>query len=205
MVSRSRFGGRVGDGFTITMEPGGLKLLRGMEKWADLIEDASEAWPHVTNLIHRHNMRTFKSEGAATGNRRKWAPLSPAYAIQKAREFPGRPILVRTGALRSALTGGSGSRVRKTKKTLTVGAKGEQARIGTYHQLGTAYMPARPPIKFDPRIKPGTLPYVVSQILQTMIVAKRRKALGADAGIIDAKDFERRQGSMKRLARKSTR
>ena len=205
MVSRSRFGGRVGDGFTITMEPGGLKLLRGMEKWADLIQDASEAWPHVTSLIHRHNMRTFRTRGAGTGDGRKWVRLSPRYRARKARDFPGRPILVRTGALRSALTGGSGSRVRKTKKTLTVGASGEQAEIGTYHQLGTSSMPARPPIKFDPRIKPGTLPYVVAQILQAMIVAKRRKALGADAGIIDAKDFERRQGSMQRLARKKTR
>ena len=205
MVSRSRFGGRVGDGFTITMEPGGLKLLRGMEKWAALIQDASEAWPPVTNLIHRHNMRTFRTRGAGTGDGRKWVRLSPRYRARKARDFPGRPILVRTGALRSALTGGSGSRVRKTKKTLTVGASGEQAEIGTYHQLGTAYMPARPPIKFDPRIKPGTLPYVVAQILQAMIVAKRRKALGAAAGIIDAKDFERRQGSMQRLARKNTR
>ena len=205
MVQRSQFGGKVGEGFSITMEPGGLKLLRGMEKWADLIDDASEAWPHVTTLIHRHNGRTFKTRGKGTGDGRKWVRLSPRYRARKAREFPGRPILVRTGALRSALTGGSGSRVRANKKSLSVGAKGEPERIGTYHQFGTRNMPARPPIKFDPRVKKGTLPYVISQILQSMIVAKRRQALGADAGIIDAKAFERRQVSMNRLARMKTR
>lgn len=206
MIDRSRFGGQVGAGFSVTMDPGGATLLRGMERWADLLNDASDAWPHVTDLIHRHNLRTFESEGSATGDRRAWVPLSPRYAARKAREFPGRPILVRTAALRSALTsGGSGSRVRKSRRSLEVGARGEQARIGEYHQTGTAYMPARPPVKYDPRIVKGTLPFAVSQILQTLIVAKRRAALGADAGVIDAEAIERRNGSMAKIARSRTR
>lgn len=42
----------------------------------------------------------FDSEGG--GN---WDPLSPRYAAWKQRHFPGRRIMVRTGALRDSLDG----------------------------------------------------------------------------------------------------
>ncbi len=46
--------------------------------------------------------RIFDSEGQALGSR--WRPLSPEYAAAKSRDYPGTPILVRTGRLRSSLT-----------------------------------------------------------------------------------------------------
>lgn len=41
----------------------------------------------------------FDTEGEATGS--PWQPLSAKYAAEKARDYPGMPILQRTGAMRA--------------------------------------------------------------------------------------------------------
>ena len=80
--------------------------------------------------------KIFASEGQALG--RRWAPLSPDYAAQKARSYPGQPILVRTGRLRDSLT-----------KTPTLRFRGNTMEIGTnvpysqYHQNGEGRNPRR--------------------------------------------------------------
>lgn len=203
---RSRFGGQVSQSVSITMEPGGAELAAGMERWAELVGDFSEAWPAVTRLVRRHHGRTFDSEGAATGPKRRWVPLSPRYAAIKARDFPGRPLLVRTTALRRALVeGGPGSRVRETKDSVEIGVTGDVGKIAGYHQKGTPRMPARPPVQFDRSLaNKNSLPFVVSQILQRIIVDHRKAALGANAGVLDADVLEKRLGSLDRLSRRGT-
>jgi hypothetical protein len=204
---KAQFGGRMGGGVSIVMDPSGAELASGLERWAARVNDFSEAWPHAIKLIHAHNKRTFDSEGSATGDGRRWAALTPNYARRKAREYPGQPLLVRTSALRSALTGvGSGSRTRSTKKGLEVGASGRNARIGRYHQFGTPNMVARPPVKFrrDLRDK-SSLAWVISQMLQRVIVDHRKAALGAAADVMDVEVADRRTASLERLSRLKTR
>lgn len=197
--------GQVSDSVRITLQPSGARLISGIERWAELVDDFSPAWPHVTTLIRRHYKRTFDSRGARVGDGRKWARLSPRYRARKAREFPGRPLLVRTSALRSAMVGGgSGSLVQKRAKRLSVGLRGRNRRIAEYHQTGTRNMPARPVVKFDPTIRDGTLPWTISQILQSLIVAYRKQALGVDDVFTDSAKAKRR-GSMQKLARRKTR
>jgi len=203
---RQKFGGQVDQAVSIVMEPGGAEIAAGMERWAALVGDFGEAWPAVTKLIHRHNARTFASEGAATGDRRRWAELTPRYSAIKAREFPGRPLLVRTAALRSALTGvGPGSQVVSSRTSLEVSARGESRQIGEYHQRGTSRMVARPPVKFarSLRNKRGLM-FVVSQMLQRIIVDHRKAALGVNADVMDAASVERRLGSLDTLSRRRT-
>jgi hypothetical protein len=65
-------------------------------------------------------------------------------------------------------------------------------------------MPARPVVKFDPTIRDGTLPWTISQILQSLIVAYRKQALGVDDVFTDSAKAKRR-GSMQKLARRKTR
>jgi len=200
---RSQFGGRTGGGPSIVMDPSGAELAAGMEAWAKLVPDFSDAWGPMTDLIHRHNARTFRTRGAGTGDRRRWRRLSPRYRAIKAREFPGRGLLVRTSALRNALTGsGSGSRVKRTKGSLEVGIKGPAAEYGKYHQTGTRNMPARPPIKFSRNLRnKNSLTFVVSQMLQRVVVEHRKAALGRHAGVLDV---EKRTASLERLARIKT-
>jgi hypothetical protein len=194
------------------MDPSGAELAVGLERWASLVGDFSEAWPHITKLIHRHNLRTFRSEGSATGPKRRWAALSPRYAAWKSRRFPGRPILVLSGALRRALTQtGRGALVKSSKGSLEVGIKpGKTARIAGYHQRGVppgdgSRMPARPPVQFVRSLRnKNSLPFVVSQMLQRIVVDHRKAALGSSAGVFDADTVERRLGSLEALSRRRT-
>lgn len=62
----------------------------------------------------------------------RWPPLSPRYAARKAIEFPGAPILVRTGTLRRSMTiqGASGN-IAAISKTSAV--FGTSVPYGIYH------------------------------------------------------------------------
>lgn len=80
--------------------------------------------------------RIFQTQGAALGS--PWRPLSPEYAQAKQRDYPGQPILVRTGRLRESLT-----------ERPTVRFRGNTMEIGTnvpysqYHQRGMGNNPLR--------------------------------------------------------------
>jgi len=64
----------------------------------------------------------FASEGRVGGP--GWRPLNPEYAAWKARNFPGQPILQRTGALYSSLTtrGAPGQYRQITDRTMELGS-----------------------------------------------------------------------------------
>ena len=70
---------------------------------------------------------------------RPFTPLSPQYAKTKARRYPGRPILVRTGEMMADLV----VRATSTMFRLEWGSA-ESARKAGWHQRGTRKMPARP-------------------------------------------------------------
>ena len=189
------------------LDPGAAEIARGMEKWASLVEDFGPAWHAIEGLTRRHHARTFDSVGAATGTRRRpWARLTPKYEAWKARHFPGRPILVRTGALRRAMVdGGAGSATQRTTKSLVMGLRGEIKDRAGWHQFGTRRMVARPPFQLDPDPRPsGTYAYAVGQILQRVVVDARKKALGVE-GYTDSSAFDRQVASLDRLSRRETR
>lgn len=92
-----------------------------------------------------------------------WAPLSPRYARRKARQTKGLrkgmkaagksvpagaglPMLVRTGALRDAITGG-GATVRRTAPEAFVIEWANDPHYATYLHNGTPKMPKRSPIE----------------------------------------------------------
>jgi len=62
--------------------------------------DLKDPLQRVRDLLVRTTGENFQTEGTrGTGG---WQPLSPAYAAWKESAFPGRPMLVRTGDMRSA-------------------------------------------------------------------------------------------------------
>lgn len=75
-----------------------------------------------------------------------WAPLSHEYAGWKSLHFPGKPILVATGALKDSLTGGSGYIEKIGDHDLELGTSDPKAE---HHEYGTHKMPARPFMKVD--------------------------------------------------------
>lgn len=173
-----------------TDEPAG-KIALGFEQWADLISDWRPTFRNVITLFRRHEGRHFDSEGSSTGAR--WAPLSERYGAWKAAQYPGRPILVLTGALRAALVDGRGpGAIEKIgPRRMEIGVDSGVLPYAQAHQTGIpGRLPARPPIRFDgdPRNK-SSLGFAVAQAFQRQIVDARKRALSgattppSDAGL----------------------
>lgn len=100
-----------------------------------------------------------------------WAPLSKPYAEWKTRHYPGKGILERTGAMRTAFSGGSGMEIVVTANSLQI----DPMRVAywRFHQTGTKKMPARPILQFDSR-----------QVQEmTGYLEKRVAMLAGDAGL----------------------
>lgn len=109
--------------------------LRG---FASTMLDLRPFWPLVVPMFIRWMGEQFASEGQWGGE--EWAPLSADYAVYKAERFPGKSILIRTGALRRAAS--SPSRIA-TPSSLTLSIVDPKIE---WMQDGTDKMPARPVI-----------------------------------------------------------
>jgi len=83
---------------------GDVQLLRSFRKFADNVKDLSEAFREIAQDFHQTvERKQFESEGAyGSGG---WAPLSEEYASWKAKNFPGRPLMVLSGDLKESLMG----------------------------------------------------------------------------------------------------
>ena len=105
-------------------------------------------FPNLTAALEAVTEKQFAAQGHGTTG--GWMPLSPEYARWKNLHWPGRPILVLTGALREALTnsGASGALRETTPTTMAYGTQGIE--YASYHQGGApdVNLPARPPVDF---------------------------------------------------------
>ncbi len=122
---------------------GDVQLARSFSRFADDVKDLSDAFREIAKDFHEVvERKQFESEGSyGSGG---WAALSPDYAEQKARDFPGRPLLVRTGLMKESLLGENPWSIEDIQPLqMKVGTKLEYA---IYHQKKTSKMPARPVI-----------------------------------------------------------
>lgn len=109
-----------------------IEVLRDLRMRA---RDQRPGWAKVARHLETVVDRQFDSEGRYL-NGRRWAPLSPPYAVKKkAAGFSGG-ILTRTGRLRRSFR-----TIRVTKNRLVFGSRLDRA---AWHQHGTRKMPARP-------------------------------------------------------------
>lgn len=109
---------------------------RRLRQLSLFLSDLRPFWPVVTRLVRGWWSRQFETRGAFGG--RPWAPLSPAYREWKEKHYPGKPILVQTGALRRAA---SSPQRFVTPRTLTLVINDEKLE---HHQEGGPNLPARP-------------------------------------------------------------
>lgn len=84
---------------------------------------------------------------AAQGTPRGWAALSPAYARWKAVNFPGMPLLQRTGRMKRGFSFEARPRSLRVINRVTAGQSTNIPRW-RFHQEGTSRMPARPMLQF---------------------------------------------------------
>jgi hypothetical protein len=115
---------------------GDEELRAKLEKFASLIGDMRLFGPSLVPIFIGWMRDVFASEGAWGGT--PWAPLSPTYAAEKGKRYPGRSILIREGALRDAA---SRPMREVTPRTLTLWIDND---VAPFHQEGTDRMPARP-------------------------------------------------------------
>lgn len=198
--------------FAMTMEPSGKELSLAFSKWSRLIDDFAPIFADVEKIFYKHEAKSFASVGKSTG--KPWAPLSEDYRAWKRKHFPGRPVLQRRGALLAALTrrGARGSLRKITKKGMEIGldAQTEIGKYGEAHTFGTKTMPARPPIRFDPKAhspnikragsglgKVVPLGTAIAQLFQVYIVRARKRA-HADV-FVDDMDWRRMRRGVLRL------
>lgn len=106
---------------------------------ADRARDLRPAWRAVVAYLRAATIQQFASQGGRLGT--PWQPLSPAYAIAKARKYPGQPILRATDAMFNSLAGQTADSVVEIEpQVMSYGTKDRKAH---WHQYGTTRMPAR--------------------------------------------------------------
>lgn len=108
-----------------------------LDRFAQRISDPTPVWEELADRFVDLQGRNFESRGRTMGA--AWSPLSPKYGSWKARHFPGKGILERTGDLRDSLAGTLGIR-EFNRNSMTVGT---QLSYASYHQFGTKNLPAR--------------------------------------------------------------
>lgn len=194
MALRDQFAGRkASNEFRFVWDPPIGDIAIGVEGWADLLSDFTEFFVRVVEVVRRHLGKQFDTEGAYTGER--WQELSEAYADWKETAFPGRPILVLTGALRSAaVEGGPGSLEVVRPRQMAVGVDSAVLPYARYHQSGMG-VPARPIMRLTPKFKG-----VLAQLFQAYVVWARKAALKVDDPFLD----ERFESRMEVIAASST-
>ena len=219
-AARGRLGGRGAASFVLEMEPDARDIQMGFSRWASKVDNWGLAFADVVRLFHAHERQHFKTEGRSTG--RKFRKLSESYKKWKQKNYPGRPILVLRGALRTALVrGGPGTAgIRRiTRDSLTVGIdpSSDVAVYARAHSEGKrrgGRMPKRPPVRFDPTVHSTALNQVghigakiplgsaIAQIFQVYIV-KARKEAHADKFFADRYDWRKMRRGVMRLGGKT--
>lgn len=97
------------------------------------IADWTPFWNfYFSPLFYQREEEIFASGGGA----KPWAALSPAYSTWKTKHFPGRGILMASGALKTSLTRpfSAGSVYRPSAQALAIGSSLPYARA---HFTGT--------------------------------------------------------------------
>lgn len=113
---------------------------RIFENMAHIPDDYREPFELMAEEFWRQNEATFQAEGLPE----PWMPLSPKYRKWKEKHYPGKPILVRSGALKASLVNGTAEgaiyEVFPTQMIL-----GTEVPHAIYHQTGSMKVQNRPP------------------------------------------------------------
>lgn len=123
---------------TIFIKHNLLRLQENFGKWLRTIPDSTDAFERFIPEFQKSREGWILSGRTVDGIR--FAPLSPKYKAWKDRHYPGRPILIRTGRLLSAVTGGPGWFHRSMPKELRIYIT---VPYSSYLQDGTSKMPQR--------------------------------------------------------------
>jgi hypothetical protein len=95
------------------------RLQSNFIRWVDRISDMRPAYRKFIPEFQRNRVGWNKAQRTVDGG--KYAPLSPKYAEQKRKKFGRKPILIASGRLMTAVSGGQGFIQKIGKKEMTLG------------------------------------------------------------------------------------
>lgn len=125
---------------------GDVQLDRTLARFQARAVDARPAFEQISESFLRAERKQFASQGEyGSGG---WRPLSPSYAAWKAKHYPGKGILVRTGELQKSLT--EGPQVKVIEPHLMI--IGSAVDHGYYHQRGDG-VPQRRPVEIPASLR----------------------------------------------------
>ena len=134
----------------LTLRLGGVELVsRALGVQAEAVKDLTPAWEQIIERFKAAERYAFTREGAV-GDMPSWAPLAESTLRSKVRKGQSTKVLVATGRMREALTGGAGFYSKVRPLQLEIGTDNE---VWEYHQYGTKHMPARPPVRVSESFK----------------------------------------------------
>jgi phage gpG-like protein len=119
---------------------------------AELAKVGRFVFPKLIPVFEAEAKRQFDARGRGP-NEGKWAPLSAQYAEWKAKRYPGKGILERTGTLRAALTQSSSGFAEREWSDSQFNFGTRNVQWASYHQVGAGKMPPRPPFDFGPEME----------------------------------------------------
>lgn len=124
--------------FSIKVQ-GGDELASRMRKFGNSVLDLSDSMEQIGNYFDDFfSGQVFASRGQVIGE--PWARLDDSYAAWKARKFPGRPPLIRTGLMQRSF------KHRSTRLSVSLM---NEADYFDFVNDGTRNMPARVMMKID--------------------------------------------------------
>jgi len=136
----------------VQLDVEGEKPFRAVvSRWDAQITDIEEVADDINEAFIADQKRSFRSEGASSGP--KWAPLSPLYKRWKSKNYPGMPILQRTGRLRASLTLPGHPEHGFAVLSKTTMQVGTEVPYAIHHQAGSTSLPRRPIIRFTSRFR----------------------------------------------------
>jgi len=121
-----------------TAEEAFSRMHNTFHKWSDEIGDISKAFEKFVPYFQESREAWIMSGRTVDG--KKFAPLSPSYKARKIKKWGRKPILVASGRMLGALTGGPGWKHKISKKELRIDL---DIPYASYHQEGTPKMPQR--------------------------------------------------------------
>ena len=131
-------------GFRLSLDfYGDEQVNRTIARVQDNVTDVSPAWEEMARDFMGVEAQQFGSGGMFSGG---WSPLSPRYAAWKAKNYPGQPIMVLTGALRDQLTKRPFGIEQIGPLDMVIGS---DLDYGGYHQRGDDPMPQRRVVELD--------------------------------------------------------
>lgn len=146
--------------FSITINViGDKEEIAKLKKLGSDLHDFSSAMREIgDHVVKYYGGEAFASQGGVYDDR--WASLSPAYASRKARKYPGRGILVATGAMQRGFN---------AKPSINSVDITNSVPYFVYHQSTAprSKMPYRPMMQINDRVR-----NIVKEVIQQDINRK---------------------------------